>query len=241
MATYRSCFPFSPLGSHLGAESAEKKFLILSSSFVGGLACAEAMAAMLPLGPRAAHMAAHILLINAVAPALARAWLRCGAVHEQSFAAGRMLLCAAAAQLILLWMWHAPGAIAFSSSHVIAHAFMSTLLLGASLAFWLAVLGEDGSTRWRGIFGLAATGKLSCLLGALLLFAPRVLDLDNSLAATDPEAALLDQRLAGLLMLAACPLCYVLTGVKIAFDWLRELETHALRPPPCALHGPPRS
>jgi putative membrane protein len=186
-------------------------------------------------------MAAHVLLINLVAPALARAWLLCGAVREQSFAPGRMFLGAAAAQLVLLWVWHAPGAIAFSSNHAFAHALMSTLLLGASLAFWLAILAATGAARWRGIFGLAATGKLSCLLGALLLLAPRVLNLDDSLglAARDPEAALFDQRLAGLLMLAACPLCYVLTGVKLAVDWLRELEAHGSRQACRTSHRPP--
>lgn len=51
-------------------------------------------------------MAAHILLISAVAPAL---------------------VYAATAQLALLWAWHAPTTLSVSSTHEITHALASVL------------------------------------------------------------------------------------------------------------------
>ena len=48
----------------------------------------------------------------------------------------------------------------------------------------------------------------------------------NSLPIAGDEL-LADQRLAGLLMLIACPFCYVLAGIAIAAKWLQELETTA--------------
>jgi putative membrane protein len=77
------------------------------------------------------------------------------------------------------------------------------------------------------MFALLITGKLFCLLAALLVFSPRVLYPDALAAHRHaPVAAdlLSDQHLAGLLMLVLCPLTYVLAGVLIAERWLRELR-----------------
>jgi putative membrane protein len=40
---------------------------------------------------------------------------------------------------------------------------------------------------------------------------------------------LADQRLAGLLMLAACPVSYVLSGIFIASWWLLDMEANRSR------------
>jgi putative membrane protein len=64
---------------------------------------------------------------------------------------------------------------------------------------------------------LLVTGKLFCLLGALLVFAPRSLYLlQNGHEAHFGPITIEDQQLAGLLMLLACPLSYLLAGVVIA-------------------------
>lgn len=181
-----------------------------------------------PLGPRAAQMGAHILLMNVLAPLLALAAIAgCGA-KARAFASGRVLAAATALQLLLLWAWHAPNVLTLAMRQPAAHAIMQASLLTASLAFWLAILSEEGASRWRGVVAILFTGKLSCLLGVLLLFAPRLLDsgaaLGHGHAAFGDAELLADQRLAGLLMLLACPLCYVLSGVMIAAKWLRDLE-----------------
>lgn len=167
-------------------------------------------------------MAAHILTMSALAPFLAVliAALRDG---NGPVASNRLGL-ATAAQIALLYAWHAPKASAFLEAQPAAHLLMHVSLLGASLLFWLAVLAEDGPCRWRGVAALAITGKLSCLLGALLLFAPRVLDAPFAHADSSPGLMLADQRFAGLLMLAICPFSYVLPGVLMTARWLRDME-----------------
>jgi putative membrane protein len=65
------------------------------------------------------------------------------------------------------------------------------------------------------------TGKLSCLLGALLIFAPRILYTSGHQHSA--MANLTDQQLAGLLMIIACPLSYVTAGVVLAAQMMADL------------------
>jgi putative membrane protein len=124
-----------------------------------------------------------------------------------------------------------------------AHALMQMSLLAAALWFWLAVLCERGAFRWRALLALLVSGKLFCLIGVLLVFAPRLLYPDvaagHGHAATGFEQRLADQHLAGLLMLIACPLSYVLAGVVIAAQWLRDLSAKHSGPSTLFCASPP--
>ena len=92
----------------------------------------------------------------------------------------------------------------------------------AAAVFWAGIIAMPATGRWRAIFALLVTGKLFCLLGVLLVFAPRsVYDLPMSQGAV---SLLADQQLAGLIMVGACPLTYVLAGVFIAARWFLALE-----------------
>lgn len=179
------------------------------------------------LGHLSRHMAAHILLMNAAAPVIAMLLMRHAAVRTST---GIELTAAVVLQIALLWGWHSPSGLIAAHGSValllIAHA---SLLLGA-LWFWLAVLSQVKAARWRAIAALLITGKLFCLLGALLTFAPRPLFSPPGHAHLHVGwqfAASSDQQLAGLMMLAACPATYVLAGVVIAARWLNELLAEA--------------
>jgi putative membrane protein len=111
--------------------------------------------------------------------------------------------------MLLLWIWHVPSVHAAITSSRVAQAGMLAMLFFAALAFWGTVLSNVGRSIWQSILALLFTGKLACLLGALLIFAPRVL----YSAHASGHASIDDQQLAGLLMIAACPLSYVLAGV----------------------------
>jgi putative membrane protein len=101
---------------------------------------------------------------------------------------------------------------------------MHLSLAAAALWFWLAVLSDRSALRWRALVALALTGKLFCLLGVLLVFAPRLLYAAHPVAPGQPVAAgLADQQLAGLMMVVACPLTYVLAAVIIAARGLRDI------------------
>lgn len=174
------------------------------------------------LGPLSSHMLQHIVLMNVVAPLLLLA-LRphLPATLWQSWP------WAAAVQLSLLWAWHAPATMnAALGSHLLHVAMQGSLFLSA-LWFWSSLITMPQPARWRGLFSLLVTGKLFCLLGALLIFAGR--PIYSAAGHGNGPIALADQELAGLLMIVACPLSYVAAGVVIAARWfiaLEESEAH---------------
>lgn len=173
-------------------------------------------------GHLSAQMLVHILLMNAVAPLLAatingrytRRWTG-------------LLLPAAALQVAALWAWHAPPVLDAVLHSTALHTGMQASLLLVALWFWLAVF-SDRAARWRAILALLVTGKLFCLLGVLLVFAPR--SLYPGIAASGAPNALADQQLAGLLMLIACPATYVVAGIVVAARWLGRIDGGAAGP-----------
>ena len=187
-------------------------------------------------GHLSAHMAQHILTMNFIAPIVAFGLLRYGPLGRISrrnpHEPGSWLALAVVLQIGALWFWHAPGVFEWAMAGRLPAAFMHASLFLIALLFWVCVLGIDGHARWKPIAALLITGKLFCLLGVLLVFAPRALyDMPfahgylsqahgHSLAAS----TLADQQLAGLLMVAACPLTYIVAGVVIAARWILDLE-----------------
>jgi putative membrane protein len=108
------------------------------------------------------------------------------------------------------------------------------LTMGASLTaaatwFWLAIYAASATGRWAGIFALLVTGKLFCLLGALLVFAPRPLfaAMMHGPDVVPMSESLADQQLAGLVMLVVCPLIYVTAGVVLASRWFLRMEAES--------------
>jgi putative membrane protein len=102
----------------------------------------------------------------------------------------------------------------------------------AALLFWLALLTISAASRWQTIPALLLTGKLACLLAALLIFAPRTLYVSAGHLAHAAEhfsalRALDDQQLAGLLMITACPLSYLVAAVIITVQLIGRPETSA--------------
>lgn len=163
------------------------------------------------------HMAMHVVAMNVVAPLLAGALLRIdGPVIEQRTS----IAVAAALQIVLLWGWHSPAVLAeaFTTTPLLVAMHVSLFL--AAVWFWLTVMAEAKRGAWFPLAALLVTGKLFCLLGILLTFSPRVLYEQVALicfgVAASSELVLRDQQLAGLLMLAACPMVYVTAALLIA-------------------------
>jgi putative membrane protein len=169
--------------------------------------------------PLAAHMAIHIATMNLVAPAVI--WvLRHYTTTSPEVGWPPWLGTATGMQLAVLWFWHAPVAMVFAMSTVGGLLLTQTSLLLSALWFWHCVFG---AARWRSILALLITAKLFCLLGVLLVFAPRAIypnlhamEQHHMLFAT----AIADQQLAGLLMLIACPLTYLVAGVATTTRWV---------------------
>jgi putative membrane protein len=166
------------------------------------------------------HMAAHIATMNVVAPlcAIAIAASPRRAIGSETFWA------ATALQIVTLWAWHLPAAQQFSGHGPAGPLLMQGSLFLTALAFWTSLLRLHGRQRWHGVLGLLVTGKFSCLLAALLVFAPRPL-----YSLTHHPPSLEDQQLAGLLMITACPLSYVVAGIVMTVQLIRDLPARTDR------------
>jgi len=200
------------------------------------------------IGPLSRTMLQHMVLMNILVPAAMlslRAWqpgsfaapvgqpsadlLSAGPGATTARAAARSWPLATALQLTLLWAWHAPPAFAAAMTHPWIMAAMHVTLTAAALWFWLALVAMPDTHRWRSIIALLVTGKLFCLLGALLAFAPRPLyavlqSAQPALTTGSMSIALADQQLAGIIMLTVCPLVYVFAGITISARWFYALE-----------------
>lgn len=180
---------------------------------------------LLELGPLSALMVQHLLVMNVLAPLAAAtlAW-RLGPESDRA----RVLWGAGIAQIALLWAWHAPSVQRAASSAAALHLLLLCALTAAALLFWAVLLRAGAQSRWGGVAALLVTGKLACLLGGLMVFAPRELyglaGLAISICRANGPSTLADQQLAGLMMIAACPLSYVVAGVVMAAQMLLGLE-----------------
>lgn len=165
------------------------------------------------------HMMIHILLMTLAAPVAAgRARRLAGLAGE--FTGIQSLLAATFLQAGLFFAWHSPPVLS-SIAHG-GEGVMHAALFLSALWFWLTVFNQADTHLWRAVLGLLLTGKLFCLLAVLLTFAPRVLygtDTFHSAMGTD----LADQQMAGLLMIIACPLTYVLAAIVLVYRWFEVL------------------
>lgn len=178
------------------------------------------------------HMLKHIVAMNVVAPVAVLAG-RGFFMHRVSFmnrvSPSRFLGVAVVLQIVLLWGWHLPAGLAFAAETPSALLAMHLSLFAASILFWSAVVDAAGTRAWGALSALLVTAKLSCLLGALLTFAPRPLYAGYvASSGVQPGAsaleALEDQHLAGLLMLTAYTFSYIGAAVVIVARWLSETE-----------------
>ena len=186
------------------------------------------------LGPLSRHMGVHVALMNVVAPMCAAIFWGAWPAARERLASGKMLWPATISQMVLLWAWHAPAVQTSVMMLPWLQALLHTSLFCSALLFWRSV--PSTGVRWQSILALLVTGKLACMLGALLVFSPRLLYAEPTVgsvqhamhhAAHWPDLA--DQHLAGLLMIAACPLSYVLAGVVLAAQFMTDLG-RAARP-----------
>jgi putative membrane protein len=108
---------------------------------------------------------------------------------------------------------------AWAMASMLRMVVMQVSLLMIATAFWTAVFARYRCSGWQAIVAVLVTGKLFCLLGALLVFSPRPL--------YAPElVSFADQQLAGLIMLTACPLTYVGVAFAMTLVGLRNLATN---------------
>jgi putative membrane protein len=165
------------------------------------------------LGTTSGHMAVHIGAMSVVAPFAGIAIVRANGSRTIGVKA---LWLATLVQAALLWATHSPPVHQIAHSSVIGFATLQTALFLSAVTFWTSIIASP--LRWHSVLALLVSGKLACLLGALLIFSPRVVLVGaaHSHHTTLHSATLADQQLAGLLMVGACPLSYVLAALVLA-------------------------
>jgi putative membrane protein len=104
---------------------------------------------------------------------------------------------------------------------------LTLALLLTNTVFWMMILETAAPAPWRAIAALMLTGKVACLLGALLVFAPRLVLSTSAHQSHGGLVGVDDQQLAGLLMISVCPLSYIVAGVVIAAQTLSRLDDTA--------------
>jgi putative membrane protein len=185
------------------------------------------------MGSLAGSMALHIVLMNLVAPMLAFASL--AALRSWRRHAPSLLTAATILQLLFLWAWHAPPAMEATARFHLLHLAMQASLLATAFLFWSAILAHHGEGRWKPVVALLVTSKLFCLLAVLMVFSPRMLYAPVAAAAYHhgslaASGSLDDQQLAGLIMLVACPVTFVLAGIVLAGRWILEIDRETETP-----------
>lgn len=121
----------------------------------------------LNLGPLSLQMLQHLAVMNIAAPVLAL-----GLPPAQAMRRGS-LLAPATLQLVILWAWHMPALQQLAAASALAQIGLMAMLAASAVWFWHAIIGAARSGGWQALGALLLTGKLACLLGALLIFAPR--------------------------------------------------------------------
>lgn len=174
------------------------------------------------MGVLTQHMVVHLTAMGLIAPMIAFATIGIApAVSTGPVALGM----ATAVQILLLWAWHVPTVLASAVGQPILLVAMHLSLLVAAVWFWTAIIGRARARSWPAMAALLITGKFFCLLGLLLTLSPRPLYAEAGLVATCfgtvMPSHLADQQLAGLLMLAACPIAYVSAATALTMRLLR--------------------
>ena len=173
----------------------------------------------MPLG-MTGHMAGHMIAVAISAPFLAIG-LSQGRLDPARLWPGltspmAMML----VELVTVWLWHLPALRAATMTSLPVLGLEQVSFLGVGLLLWSSVLRADH--RAAGIGALLLTSMHMTLLGVLIGLAPRPLYAaadHHHLAGVDP---LIDQQLAGVLMLLVGGASYFIGGLVLLASLLRQ-------------------
>jgi len=173
-------------------------------------------AAAQELGPISRHMILHIVTMGVLAPLAAILFMYLERGRQGGKAKSR-LLTATVLQLVAFVLWHTPAFMAAAMRDLSVTLAMQVTLLAVSLNFWIQVLRMNRRKPWLCAASLMVSGKVFCLLAAVMLFAPQPAFHGGHIGVA--ATSLHDQQTAGLIMLAVCPLIYVISGIVLIARW----------------------
>ena len=168
-----------------------------------------------------AHMTLHMTVVAVGAGLVAFGWSGSDFDPARRWPRFFAPLPASAAELLVVWAWHAPTLhhLARRSEGWFAAEQASFLLVG--LWLWTAAFGRSGERAMAGVVGLLVTSMHMTLLGALLGLARRSLYVHGGTAGFG-LAPLEDQQLGGAIMLLVGGASYLAGGLWLMAGVLRE-------------------
>jgi putative membrane protein len=167
------------------------------------------------------HMLIHIGLMSLLAP-LCAYWVRRANLTVGKWNQGKVLFSLTGLQLLMLWIWHMPSVFVHMLESTAFHLLFHVMVFAVAFGFWLSVFSQRIAHVWRAILALLVTGKIFCMVALLWVFSPRIV-LDTPFSHYG-SSLLQDQQLAGLVMITACPLTYVLAAILLVLRWLNAID-----------------
>lgn len=171
-----------------------------------------------------AHMTLHMVVVAIAAPllALAIAGSRFDPVPRTSWFFAPIP--ASVAELILVWAWHAPVLHHVARGSRWGFIAEQGSFLAAGVWVWLSAFGgqlpRSRARSAAGVIGLLLTSMHMTLLGALLNLSPR--PLYSHAHAYEGLTPLQDQHLGGAVMLLVGGLAYLIGGLALTVDLVRQ-------------------
>lgn len=198
--------------------------LALAGCFVLAVAWSDLPSTIAP-GPFSAHMVTHIAVMTVAAPLIAMAAAGTAADPTARWPALAMPVLFMLVELVAVWGWHAPAL--HRAARYWPPAFLmeqaSFFAVGAML--WISVFGgrrrDSRSNAGNGIVAMLLTSMHMTLLGALITLAPRAL-FAHPADSNAVVAQLMDQQIAGMVMLFGGAASYLAGGLFLLNRLLRE-------------------
>src|SRR4051794_20689796 len=176
-----------------------------------------------------AHMVQHLLLVSVAAPllALGRPLQLADALvtgrrrHERRPVGPLATACAAAASLVVLFVWHIPALYDAALRSEALHGLEHLSLVGAAMLLWYALLSERH--LGAGVLWLYPVMLPMMALGVAMTIAQAPW-YRFYLGDASSTAAVRDQQLAGVIMWSFGGLAAVVAAVSLFATWLMRME-----------------
>ncbi len=126
-----------------------------------------------------------------------------------------------------LWAWHIPSLYEASVEHDWVHALQhTTFLLTALLFWWTLIHGRHGRLSYgSGVLYVFTTALHTSILGALMTFTGQLwYPIYDGRTAAFHLTPLEDQQLGGLIMWIPAGTVFIILGLWLMAEWLRESD-----------------
>lgn len=178
-------------------------FLILALSWLGPLPAMSRTAF-------SAHMLLHLGVTAMAAPLLAIGLARAGLRLGRTDRAGKWMLVAFSAEMLVVWGWHLPALHEAAALNVWVFVVQQVCFLAVGLAIWL--LGFAARSRFdiaAAMLGFFLTFAHMTMLGVLLFMAPKLIYPAELCLGAFGFEQLEDQRFGGILMASWSGIVYL--------------------------------